>query len=185
MDSSAPKRGGIGEDGWMSIEIRCIEGGICEKTTSEDLKGWRSCFSSSAGDGVKERWCWWKAFRHTGKNCWRIVDGSRKNGDGIDFVTVVIIVVRSIFDVRRMNGVRINFVAGGIFVGRRMFEGVDRFGKNGSYHFYFDVEGIVDGSRNERSFVSGKFNAEVLRRGAGILVFSGRSFDEVRSYVVV
>jgi len=55
-----------------------------------------------------------------------------------------------------MNGVRIDVVAGGIVVSRRMFEGVDRFVKNGSCVLYFDVEGIVDGGRNHRSFVFGE-----------------------------
>jgi len=73
-------------------------------------------------------------------------------------------VVWRIFDGRRMNGVRIYFVAGGIFFGRRMFEGVDRFG---ICHFYFDVKNIVDKVDDRRKIVVGR------RGGVGDVVIFG------------
>ena len=46
--------------------------GVFDEMTSENLTGYRSEFTSSTVDSVKERRCRWKALRKTGKN-WLII----------------------------------------------------------------------------------------------------------------
>jgi len=44
-------------------------GGFLDEATSENLTRLLICFPSSAGNGVKERWCRWKVLRKMEKNC--------------------------------------------------------------------------------------------------------------------